>query len=396
MARAVAGSSGSAAEPTWIVGCGEILPQVVARWVPRSHALWCVDLSKHSLIRAQIRLAKTLRRANCLHSSLEEALATHILPDFGHIDAYGVLHHTAEPLGNLHALAAKLLPGGTMRLMVYNSKGREFLHNLQAAFRILELSPFVRADVMFAKELLLLWGKDCPHMSMRLEQLGKGTLNNRARFVDTFMHPRECRLSLTDWWTTIHNAGLEIHGLFDRYGELDDLAPSLWQAPTLRQLEERVDDLRFENNFEFYLCKPGSAVRPGKGHKPYLAGPPRTWFSFEETKGISWNAKWTLWHEYVNALAGEPQPLSLNLPMRALRRLYRLGAILPNQLSAIRRAGAAKPMQDFMEPPSYPEAKTIQDTRVPTWIRSQRVNLDSAKQEQALRRLRRASSFGKP
>src|SRR5690606_18237660 len=126
-ARAVAGDPGIAQSPTLIVGCGEILPQVIAKWIPRTHRLWCLDLSRTSLLRARIRLAKSARGAAFLAQPLEEALSGDELPSFGHIDAYGVLHHTARPLENLAKCAAKLLPGGTMRLMVYNSAARGFL-----------------------------------------------------------------------------------------------------------------------------------------------------------------------------------------------------------------------------------------------------------------------------
>ena len=168
----------------------------------------------------------------------------------------------------------------------------------------------------------------------------QGILSNDSRLVDTFFHSREVQFDVNHWINLIDNAGLEIISVFDRYGELDDLKNPMWVPPTSNQLTQRTADYRFENNLEVFLAskdrQPALPLQNGKGFlfTQFFKSPPRIWFSFSETKDIPSSIRRQLWKNYLNTIfKNTPKDISeINLPIPALQRLARLGAILPSQI----------------------------------------------------------------
>ena len=323
-----------------LAGSGEILPYIMRKWEPKHHSILSVDLSNANLKRARFR---SIFKSNMgflqadLQSYLDEQKIN--LKHFDHIDAYGVVHHMEHPGNVLKSFSQRIHPNGTIRMMVYNGEARRWIHDLQKAFKLLKLSRYSKVDLDIARKILRLLEFKSEKIKSRLSSM-QGILSNDSRLVDTFFHSREVQFDVNHWINLIDNAGLEIISVFDRYGELDDLKNPMWVPPTSNQLTQRTADYRFENNLEVFLAskdrQPALPLQNGKGFlfTQFFKSPPRIWFSFSETKDIPSSIRRQLWKNYLNTIfKNTPKDISeINLPIPALQRLARLGAILPSQI----------------------------------------------------------------
>ena len=350
-----------------LAGCGDVFPYMSSAWEPRAHALTAADLSGRSLRRARLRCLPRARGIEWKQGNLEDA--DFALPDgLAHIDCYGVLHHLSDPAPVLRRFGAALLPGGTARIMVYNSAARGWLRHAQRALALLGLTPEDRGDPGRARRILEKAAAISPALAGRFSDMGPGAFANDARFVDTFLHAREARLGLAYWLRAFTAAGLEPIGLFDRYGELDDLANPLLEFPGAEALQDRIADRRFENNLEVYLAKAGpsgarTAARVGLPVRHGMRSPPEPWFGYPETKPLPWLMRRRLWSHFLGSLRGPSAPIDAwagGLPPAALQRLARLGALFPDDFrSDGLRALLLKPLHAFMEPPAHPPAGAL-------------------------------------
>jgi len=355
-----------------IAGCGDILPFVLSFWEPETHHLHAVDLSENNLKRARQR---SLFRPHPFYwqaGNIEDkALA---LPaDLSHIDCYGVLHHLANPGQTLKRLHDQMLPGATMRIMVYNREARSWIHHFQRAFALLGLSAFERKDLDTAVAILKRLSAVSPFFNERTAPMKTSIFNHSSRFVDTFFHAREARLPLEFWIETLTRTGFETLGLFDRYAELDDLPNPLLQCPTLEQMNERTLDRRFENNFEIYLRKKGGDK---KGKEPIkdkdqrnlpqilptrwrMKMPPKAWFSYTETNTVPLTLRFKLWTTFLRKIEGSTKPTTLDsmattLKPEAWQRLARLGAVFPSNFASVElQALLMKPIHGKMDVPLF-------------------------------------------
>jgi SAM-dependent methyltransferase len=348
----------SAAARVLLAGCGDIFPYMASAWEPRSHGLTAVDLSGRSLRRARLRCLPRLRPIDWRQGSLED-------PGFGlpdgltHIDCYGVLHHLADPARALKRFGELLRPGGTLRIMVYNSEARSWIRHLQRAFDLLGLSASGE-DVECARRFLRRLAAVSPALRDRFAPM-REAIANPSRLVDTFLHAREARLGLRYWLGAAADAGLRLMGAYDRYAELDDLPNPLLQPPEIGAWLERIADRRFENNLELYLAKPGPVPAGPKvtckiPTRQLLKAPPRSWSAYPETEGLPFAALWALWRHFLAKLEGrEPGFLDAwagKVPPAALQRLCRLGAALPDDFRSREwRALLRAPIHASMEPP---------------------------------------------
>jgi len=89
------------------------------------------------------------------------------------------LHHLANPARVLGLLAQRLSAQGTMRIMVYNSAARHWIHHLQRLFALLKISPFHAADIKMARALLDQLSATKTTLSQKISQMGFGFLRNR-------------------------------------------------------------------------------------------------------------------------------------------------------------------------------------------------------------------------
>lgn len=346
-----------------IVGCGDTMPYILRQLEPANHQIYALDLSRHNLNRARLRLWRSFGRITFIESDFIHFARTTPLR-FDHIDCYGVLHHTANPLKAIKLMAELLRPYATVRLMVYNTNARQWIHHISRAFSLLGLSIFEPSDIKKAIRILELLCVSNPIMQDRL--YASGILKNIhiPRIADTFFHPREARLDLQSYIEALETSNLNIDGLWDRYGELDDLKNPLWTVPSTKSLNDRSLDLRFENNLELFCHKregipPQSltmpAFRPSHYLKLITKQAPRHWFSFDETRQISWQAKHLIWKNHLDSLyKGQDRCIShilKPLSPQTRQRLARVGAILPIQsMSSEIRDQLWQPIHSHMEP----------------------------------------------
>jgi SAM-dependent methyltransferase len=369
-----------------LAGCGDVFPYLATFWEPRRHDLIAMDLSARSLRRARLRCLPRMRAMEWLRADLGDEDSP--LPEnLAHVDCYGVLHHMARPAAALSRIARLLAPGGTARIMVYNSDARTWIRHLQRAFALLGLDGKEAPDRSAARSLLAALAEASPALRARLGAMGD-VLSHPARFVDTFFHAREARLGAAYWLRAIADAGLTPIGLYDRYGELDDLPNPLLEFPSESALRERISDRRFENNLELYLARADSGGKAGG--KPGLAGaaakqayrpsgaklpsalailsPPESWWGYRETCMLPWNRRRVVWRHFLANLRGRPAHADAwagRMPPRAFQRLGRLGAIWPDECaSAELKELLRSPLEASMEPPEFPAASEVRGNRV--------------------------------
>lgn len=307
----------------------------------------CVDLSQRSLSRAKFRCSLTRGKTTFIRGDINEVLELPAWKNtaFSHIEAYGVLHHIPSTSSTVTRLASRLADGGTMRVMVYNAKARDWIWQANRAFRLLGLRYDKDADIQVARNILAALAHSSRRLAGRLQQMGSRSLANDTRFADTFLHPWESRLELAGWLKILGDAGLTAHSLLDRYAELDDLPNPLWTMPTAHQLTDRSADLRFENNLEIWLCR-SQSVRSmdasGDQAPPPLAlrtrTPPSLWKRFPETRTLGILNLWTLWQGWLESVhdGGDlrAEKVIRSLPLISAQRLARIGAITASQAKA--------------------------------------------------------------
>lgn len=372
-----------------LAGCGDTFPYMATFWEPRRQPLTAVDLSAGSLRRARLRCLPRLRNIDWRQGNLED-------PGFeppaalSHIDCYGVLHHLADPALALRRLAQALAPGGTARIMVYNSEARRWIRHVQRAFALLGLSALRREDRACGQALLERLAEVSPALRERFAPMRRGAFADSSRFVDTFLHAREARLGLPYWLGALEANGLRLIGVFDRYGELDDLPNPLLEPPDAEAWSERIADRRFENNLELYLAKPqaagskagaggasGGGSGGGKGVQQrcrlpspqFLKSPPLSWFDYPETRTLPWTTRRLLWTHFLRRLCGGdrgPEAAAEarlgRMPTAALQRLGRLGALFPDDFrSRELRSLLLRPLQEGMEPPEFSAPGPVRD-----------------------------------
>jgi len=96
-----------------------------------------IDISTEALAIAQQRCQKSgASRAEFHHLSLFDAAQ---LPgQFELVNCVGVLHHTADPITGIRALAQKVAPGGLLHVFVYGELGRWEIKLMQEAIALLQ------------------------------------------------------------------------------------------------------------------------------------------------------------------------------------------------------------------------------------------------------------------
>lgn len=323
-----------------LAGSGEALPYIMGKMEPSGHYLTSIDISARSMRRARTRMLWTWRRKEFIAGDLNQYLTAPSLHEhFDHIDSFGVLHHLANPAQTLRLLAQSLKPGGTARFMVYNSVARNWITQLQQIFRLLHLDLHHHDDRKIVLDLLTSLRHSCPYFNNKLRYMGEGTLHSDTRLVDTFMHTHEIRWDIKRWLLEFNAAGLQPFGLFDRYGELDDLPNTLWQMPSSEELELRAGDGRFEGNLEVYLHKPDPrdqiqiyTTKLPVVRQHYLRGAPSWWNTYEETEDLSAVQRQLLWWRMLMWSHHELNYGSASIKATPRwQRLARLGAVLPGQ-----------------------------------------------------------------
>ncbi|MCK0172925.1 bifunctional 2-polyprenyl-6-hydroxyphenol methylase/3-demethylubiquinol 3-O-methyltransferase UbiG [Mycolicibacterium sp. F2034L] len=193
-----------------IAGCGTNQAAVFA-YNNRDAKVLAVDVSQPSLDHQQY-----LKDKHGLSNLELRLLPIEELPSLGQqfdlVVSTGVLHHMADPLQGMRALAECVRPDGAIGIMLYAKYGRLGVEIMQSVCRDLDLGqnePSVR-KVRQALELL---PSDHPVRSyMRIAP----DLKYDAGLVDTFLHGRDRNYTVDDCLELVADAGLVFQDWFLR------------------------------------------------------------------------------------------------------------------------------------------------------------------------------------
>ncbi|GFO66177.1 class I SAM-dependent methyltransferase [Geomonas paludis] len=163
-----------------IAGCGSFAPYPFAVANP-GVPITALDLSTKSLKRARLHcLLHGISGIDFVSGDLcDAALAP---GPYAFIDAYGVLHHLEEPQAGLRALAARLAPGGVLRIMVYSHYTRREEDSIRRALRLLKVRDPEQVRKMVRKS--------APQSRLRAFFENSEEVGSRSGLADALLHPQ--------------------------------------------------------------------------------------------------------------------------------------------------------------------------------------------------------------
>ena len=190
-----------------IAGCGTNQAAIFAYTNPAARVV-AVDISQPSLDHQQYLKDKHGLWNLELHLLPIEELPTMGL-DFDLIVSTGVLHHLADPLAGMKALAGCLRTDGAIGVTLYAKYGRVGVEMLQSVFRDMGLRQD-DASVQTVKDTISLLPPDHPVQSyLKIEG---AELRYDGAVVDTFLHGRDRSYDVDDCIDLVTSAGLVFQG----------------------------------------------------------------------------------------------------------------------------------------------------------------------------------------
>jgi SAM-dependent methyltransferase len=248
-----------------IAGCGTNQAAIFAYTNPAAKVVG-VDISQPSLDHQQYLKDKHSLGNLQLHLLPIEELSTLGL-DFDLVVSTGVLHHMADPLAGLKALAGCLRRDGAMALMLYAKYGRIGVELLESVFRDMGLHQD-EASVQIVKDTIsVLLGNHPVQSYLTIAR----DLQSDAALVDTFLHGRARSYTVDDCLDLVDSAGLVFQGWFHKtpYYPHDLFAPPSGFYPAANALPENklwsvMERVQTLNGCHFFMaCRPD---RPKEGY----------------------------------------------------------------------------------------------------------------------------------
>jgi SAM-dependent methyltransferase len=189
-----------------IAGCGTNQAAVFAFNNPDAKVL-AIDVSQPSLDHQQY-----LKDKHGLGNLELRLLPIEELPTLGLqfdlVVSTGVLHHLADPLTGMKALARSVRPDGAIGVMLYAKYGRLGVELLETIFRDLGLQQD-EASLRVVKETIMLLPAD--HPARAYLKMGRNSQFD-AVLVDTFLHGRARNYAVDECLDLVDKAGLEFQG----------------------------------------------------------------------------------------------------------------------------------------------------------------------------------------
>jgi SAM-dependent methyltransferase len=189
-----------------IAGCGTNQAALFAFTNPGARVLG-IDISGPSLDHQQY-----LKDKHGLENLELQQLPIERLPslgrDFDLVVASGVIHHLAEPLAGLKALAGCLRPHGVVAALTYARYGRIGVELLESVFRDIGLSQDATA-IQTVKDTIAALPPTHPlrgYLSIAPD------LHSDAALVDTFLHGRARSYTVDEIVDLVDSAGLAFQG----------------------------------------------------------------------------------------------------------------------------------------------------------------------------------------
>jgi len=241
-----------------IAGCGTNQAAVFARTNPNANVV-AVDVSQPSLDHQQY-----LKDKHGLFNLELRLLPIEELPtlglDFDLVVSTGVLHHMADPLAGMKALAACLRPDGVIGVMLYAKYGRVGVELMESVFRDFGLRQD-DASLRVVKQAISLLSADHP---VRSYLKTSGDARYDAYLVDTFLHGRARSYSVEECLDLVPSAGLAFQGwlLKAPYYHHDLLTPAPEFDPAISALPEPklwsvMERMHTSNACHFFMaCHP--------------------------------------------------------------------------------------------------------------------------------------------
>jgi SAM-dependent methyltransferase len=133
---------------------------------------------------------------------------------FDYVDCCGVLHHLPDPAAGLARLAAALVPGGGIGLMLYGALGRTGVYDVQGVLRRLapqDEAPEKRVEI--AKRLL----KQLPPTNrlVRNPLITDHQRGGDSALYDLLLHSQDVAYTVPEMAALAASAGLEIVALIE-------------------------------------------------------------------------------------------------------------------------------------------------------------------------------------
>jgi SAM-dependent methyltransferase len=242
-----------------IAGCGTNQAAIFAYRNPAARVVG-VDISQPSLDHQQYLKDKHGLWNLELHLLPIEELPTMGL-DFDLIVSTGVLHHLADPLAGMKALAGCLRQDGAIGVTLYAKYGRVGVEMLQSVFRDMGLRQD-DASVQTVKDTISLLPPDHPVQSyLKIEG---AELRYDGAVVDTFLHGRDRSYDVDDCIDLVTSAGLVFQGWFLKapYYTHDLFTPPSGFHPAVNALPETklwsvMERVQTLNACHFFMaCRP--------------------------------------------------------------------------------------------------------------------------------------------
>lgn len=242
-----------------------------------------IDLSAGALDVAKERCRRSgASRVEFHHLSLYDA--GQLDGEFELINCVGVLHHLADPIRGIQALAAKLAPGGLMHIFVYAELGRWEIQLMQKAIALLQGNQ--RGDYQDGVQLGRHIFASLPENNRLVKrEKERWSLENQrdANFADMYVHPQEIDYNIETLFKLIEASGLEFIGFSNpNYWQLERL---LGKNPELMERAGKLSDReRYRlielldpetvTHYEFFLGRPPISKADWSSDEALLAAIP--------------------------------------------------------------------------------------------------------------------------
>ena len=220
-------------------GCGSgVSTEYLAHLNPQAQ-VFGIDLSAGTLAVAQERCDRTNVADRVQFRQLSLFDVDQLEGEFDLINCVGVLHHTADPICGIQALAQKLAPGGIFHIFVYSELGRWEIQLMQQAITLLQGAQ--KGDytdgVKVGRQVFAALPEN--NRLKKREQERWSLENYRDEcFADMYVHPQEIDYSIPTLKELIQASGLEFLGFSN---------PAVWQLERLLgenpDLMDRATDL---------------------------------------------------------------------------------------------------------------------------------------------------------
>jgi SAM-dependent methyltransferase len=190
-----------------IAGCGTNQAAVFAYTNPAARVV-AIDVSQPSLNHQQYLKDKhELWNLELNLLPIEEVSSLGL--DFDLVVSTGVLHHLADPLAGMKALAGRLRPDGALGVMLYATYGRIGVELLESVFRDMGLRQD-DASVQIVKDTISVLSPDHPLGSYI--KVAQDLELSDAALVDTFLHGRQRSYTVDECIELVTSAGLAFQG----------------------------------------------------------------------------------------------------------------------------------------------------------------------------------------